>query len=218
MRPTGRAVVAVCVCLAACRPSRVREPAAAAARAPDGLDAAVPDAAAPPERAPRWTLSAREAQQHGLAPLGFTLDDAPRSLIATRFPAPGTLALFSGPPGGPLGAIVEVDTKSGSDALTLRDVLRTSTAVRIGAPREFGEPEQVRFGGVLRNALAMTAGAGPSRTHYCLVMVPPPEGVPEGFLVWLYTAGQGVTAPSCVAVLEGPVLRAFAEGFRLASE
>ncbi len=170
---------------------------------------------APPTAESRWMLSARDAQSHGFAPVGFSLAVAPRSMIATRFPAQGTLALFSGPPGGPLGALVEVDTLSGSDALSLRDALRTAAAVRIGSPRVVGEPEQVAFASEQHAAVPMLAGSGVARTLYCVVMVPATERTPQGLLVWLYVSGHGVEVPGCASVLAYPAITPIASGFRL---
>lgn len=147
--------------------------------------------------------------------MGFSLAAPPRSMIATRFPAQGTLVLFSGPPGGPLGALVEVDALSGSDALSLRDALRTAAAVRIGNPRVVGDPEQVTFGEAQRSAVPMLAGNGAARTLYCVVMVPATERTPQGLLVWLYISGHGVDAPGCAPVLAHPSLAPIASGFRI---
>lgn len=201
--------------LGACRPvARDAAQHAGDAAAPAIADARAP-AAPPSSTASRWSITARDAQSHGLAAVGFSLDEAPRSLIATRFPAQGTLALFSGPPGGPLGAIVEVDGLSGSDALSLRDALRTTPSVRIGNPRVLGEPEQVQLGGAARAAVSMLAGSAPARALYCVVMVPPPDGAPQGLLVWLYTSGVDVPSPSCEPVLAHPAIAGLAAGFRV---
>jgi hypothetical protein len=206
--------LAVCL-LTACRPASSRGAPPAADVVP-ASEAAVRVAAPPPSGAPaRWTLSPRDAQAHGFAALGFSLDQPPRSMIATRFPAQGTLALFSGPPGGPLGALVEVDNLSGSDVISLRDALRTAVAVRIGNPRVIGEPERVNFAGALHDAVSLLAGNGPARTQYCVVMVPAPVTVPQGLLVWLYISGLGVVTPSCASVLAHPAMNGFATGFQL---
>jgi hypothetical protein len=209
----ARLVLAASLC--ACRPvARDAAQRAGDAPAPPLADARAP-AAPPSSVTARWVVSARDAQSHGLSAVGFSLDEAPRSLIATRFPAQGTLALFSGPPGGPLGAIVEVDGLSGSDALSLRDALRTTPSVRIGNPRVLGEPEEVRLGGATRAAVSMLAGAPPARALYCVVMVPPPEGAPQGLLLWLYASGVGVPSPSCEPVMAHPAIAALATGFRV---
>lgn len=165
----------------------------------------------------RWELSAADAVAHGLPALGFAFEEAPRALIATRFPAHGAYAVFSGPPGTPLGILVEADGLSGQDVQTLRDALRTSPTTRIGSPRDLGEAEAVRFGTEARSAVALLAGTGAARTHYCVVMVPSPEGFTRGLLVWLYAAGRGVRSPSCAQVLSQPVLAAAAAHFRLSA-
>ncbi len=202
--------------LVACRPAAPRGPANEARDVTAPRDAATRAPAPPPSSAPPpWTLTARDAQAHGFASVGFSLDHAPTSMIATRFPAQGTLALFSGPPGGPLGALVEVDTLSGSDPLSLKDALRTAVAVRIGNPRVVGEPERVSFAGAPHDAVPMIAGTGPARTLYCVVMVPAPVGIPQGLLVWLYVSGLGAGAPGCAAVVAHPALGSFAASFHV---
>lgn len=177
---------------------------------------AAPDVApmAPPEPpSTRFEVTPRETEAHGLAAIGFAFEAVPRSLIATRFPAPGVLAVFSGPPGGPLGMLVESDGLSGGDAATLHDALRTAPSTRIGADRVIGDPVERAIGGVARGAVAMLAGNGRARTHYCVAVIPAVEGAGRGLLVWFYGAGQGVEAPSCDAVLAHPVLAAAAGRF-----
>ncbi len=169
---------------------------------------------APPALRPtRFAVTPREAVAHGLAPLGFAIARVPPSLIATRFPAAGTLAVFSGPPGGRVGVLVEADGLSGGDATTLREALRTAPAPRIGADRVLSAPEPRSLGGVTLGAVAMLAGSGRSRTHYCVVVVPTQEGAARGLLAWFYGSGQGITTPSCDGVFAEPVLAAAAEGF-----
>ncbi len=212
----GLTRLAAAALLVACRPAATQSPSAPRRDAGASRDALTRAPAPPPSSDPsRWTLTPRDAQAHGFAAVGFSLDRAPTSMIATRFPAQGTLALFSGPPGGPLGAIVEVDTLSGSDPLSLKDALRTAVAVRIGNPRVLGEPERVSFAGAPHDAVPMLAGTGPARTLYCVVMVPAPVGIPQGLLVWLYVSGLGVAVPGCAAVVAHPALESFAAGFHV---
>lgn len=208
---------ALALVLAACRPRGTTEaPATRRPEAPVAREAPAVEPMTPPDApSTRWAVTAREAEAHGLAAIGFAFEEVPRSLIATRFPAPGTLAVFSGPPGGPLGILVESDGLSGGDAAALHDALRTAPSTRIGAERVIGDPVERAVGGVTRAAVAMLAGTGRARTHYCVVVIPAVEGAGRGLLVWLYAAGGGVAAPSCEAVLGHPVLAAAAEGFRV---
>jgi hypothetical protein len=162
----------------------------------------------------RWSVTPRESQAHGLPALGFSLASPPRALIATRFPAAGMLVIFSGPSGGPLGAVAEIDALSTGDPVTLRDALRTTTLVRVGTPREMGESAQVALGDATYGAVAMLAGVGNARTHYCVVVVPGSDGMSRGLLLWFYVPGRGVTVPRCDGVLGHRVFVPFIEGFR----
>jgi len=210
--------VALVSLLAACRPRGVAETRGGprTAPGPTAPDTRVVDPMTPPDApSTRWAVTPREAEAHGLAAIGVAFEAVPRSLIVARFPAPGTLAVFSGPPGGPLGILVESDGLSGGDATVLHDALRTAPSTRIGAERVIGDAVDRTVGGVTRGAVPMLAGTGHARTHYCVVVVPAVEGAGRGLLVWFYSTGIGLAAPSCDAVLSHPVLAEAADGLRV---
>jgi len=205
--------------LLACRPRALRgaQPTPQVASPPSSeRDASVEAFMVPPTRSPsRVAVTPQEAESHGLAAMGFAIDDVPRSLIVTRFPGAGVLAVLSGPPGGPLGILVESDGLSGGDAVTLREALRTVALPRIGAERVLGDVVAQNLGGVSRSAVSLLAGVHYARTHYCVVVIPAMEGAGRGLLVWFYGSGYGVTTPSCDTVMQHPVLAAVATRFEV---
>jgi hypothetical protein len=114
-----------------------------------------------------------------------------------------------------LGIVVEIDTLSGSNPITLRDALRTTHSARVGTPRVVGDATEVNLGGQTAMAVPMLAGVGPTRAHYCVVIAAAAEGASRGLLLWFYTAGHRIPAPDCAVVMAHATLRKVAEGFRL---
>jgi hypothetical protein len=156
-------------------------------------------------------VNADEAQARQLPRIGFRVDATGTSLSLGKFPDADKYLIASGPPGGPLLAIVWRAEEREDDLAAVERVVRR----RYARPRDqlvVGEAGTITLGGVERPALAFTTGQGRGRIGWCGVMA---TGAHASALV---AFGRGVregATLSCAEVVAEPSLAAFARTFTL---
>lgn len=154
-------------------------------------------------------VTAVEAQSKGLPPIGFQVDATGTSLSLTTFPEPDKYLIASGPPGGPLLAIVWATDASESHAGAIEGAIYKHFSQRWQQPLVVGELGQVEIAGAARLALSFTTGQAMRRTAWCGVLV----GA-SLFVTFGRALGQA-PALSCADVMSEPSLVAFARSFTL---
>jgi hypothetical protein len=156
-------------------------------------------------------VTAEEARSKGLAGIGFRVDEEGTSLSVKKFP-PDRYLMASGPPGGPLSAMVwPADGREG-DVNVIEQAVRRHFVKPFHQPLVIGEPGEVMLGGTSRQALAFMTGVKLSKTAWCGVLV---SGSGGSLLVTLGCMPGHVESMSCADVLAEPNLATFARTFTL---
>jgi hypothetical protein len=157
-------------------------------------------------------VTAEEARSKGLPGIGFRVDMRGTAMSLAKFPEPGIYLIGSGPPGGPLNAIVFPADGHEGDAGALEQAVRRHHAERWQQPLVIGEPGEVMFAGGSRRALAFTTKPAPARIAWCGVLI---SGAGGSLLVTLgHGAGQATSIP-CADVITEPNFATFARTFAL---
>lgn len=155
-------------------------------------------------------VTASEAKAHKLPAVGFRVDSP--GLELSKFPEPEIYLIGSGPPGGPLAAIVWSVLASAGDAGALEKAVRGRHSEAWQQPLVIGEAATVTIGGEDRPALAFMTGTSLRKTAWCGVLVGGPQG--SVFITLGRSPGQAASM-SCAEVLAQPSLAAFARTFAL---
>jgi hypothetical protein len=157
-------------------------------------------------------VKADEAQAKGLPRIGFRIDPTGTPLSVHKFPEPDKYLIASGPPGGPLLAIVWTLDERDADAAALERAVRRHFSQPWQAPLELGAPGNLSIAGASRTALAFTTGQSLRRTAWCGAIV---NGQGASVLVTLGRAPGPAASMSCADVVAEPSLAAFARTFAL---
>lgn len=157
-------------------------------------------------------VTADEARSKGLPGIGFRVDPKGTSLSLKKFPQPEKYLIASGPPGGPLLAMVWPADGLEGDVSVIEQAVRRHFVRPFHQPLVIGEPGQVMLGGASRPALAFMAGQRLSRTAWCGVIV---SGASGSLLVTLGCMPGHAESLSCAEVVAEPNLATFARTFAL---
>jgi hypothetical protein len=165
----------------------------------------------PPQSIP-FVVTADEARALGLPSIGFRVDLAGTSMSGGKFPEAGKYLTASGPPGGPLLAIVWATAQRESHLGAVEAALREHFSQPWQQPLVIGTGGSVHIGGAPRPALAFMTGESLNKIAWCGVVLSTPNASV------LVTLGRGpgyAAAMSCEEVLAHPSLAAFARSFTL---
>lgn len=156
-------------------------------------------------------ITASDAKAHGLPAFYFKVDTNGTTLTTTPFPEPGKYLIASGPPGGPLLAIVWAVEGTAADLDAVERAIRLRFAEAWQQPLAIHQPGTVTIAGEDRPALAFSTGQGMRRTGWAGVIVSGSDGAV------LVTLGRGIAnaAPACAEIVAEPSLAAFARSFAL---
>lgn len=157
-------------------------------------------------------VKAVEAQAKGLAGVAFRVDPAGTPLILRKFPEPDKYLIASGPPGGPLLAIVWATNERDADGAAVERAVREHFSQPWMQPLEVGAPGTLTIAGAPRAALAFTTGKGIGRTGWCGAIVPAKDAA---VFVTLGRAAPPPSTLSCEEVVAEPSLATFARTFEL---
>lgn len=157
-------------------------------------------------------VKADEAQAKGLARVAFRVDPAGTPLMLRKFPEADKYLIASGPPGGPLLAIVWATDEREADGAALERAVRKHFSQPWLEPLEIGAPGNLTIAGASRAALAFTTGKQIGRTGWCGVIVPAQDAA---VFVTLGRAAAPPATLSCEQVVAEPSLATFARTFEL---
>jgi hypothetical protein len=155
-------------------------------------------------------VSADESKEHGLPPIGMRVDATGTNLSLLKFPEPDKYLIASGPPGGPLLAIVWTTEEHESDAAAVERAVRKLFSNEWQKPLEIGAAGTVTLAGASRPALAFTTGQSLRYTGWCGTLVTAKAG---SILVTFGITPNAGAKPACAEVLAEPNLAAFARTF-----
>jgi hypothetical protein len=151
-------------------------------------------------------VKADDAKAKGLPAIGVRVD--PGTLSVLPFPEPDKYLIASGPPGGPLLAIVwQTDRADAIDA-----AVRAHFAQPWQQPLVVGESSTIEIAGAKRAALAFMTGESLRKTAWCGVLV---GGASGAVLVTLGRAPGQAAAMTCAEVIAEPSLAGFVKTFAL---
>lgn len=156
-------------------------------------------------------VTAEEARSKSLAGIGFRVDEEGTSLSLRKFP-PDRYLMASGPPGGPLSAMVWPANGREGDVDAIEQAVRRHFVKPYHQPLVIGELGEVMLGGAARPALAFMTGVKLSRTAWCGVLV---SGSGGSLLVTLGCMPGHAESMSCAEVIAESNFATFARTFTL---
>ncbi|MCK6684590.1 MAG: hypothetical protein L6R30_19490 [Thermoanaerobaculia bacterium] len=163
-----------------------------------------PPAVVAPAPAPEIRVTADEAKERGLPPVGFRMEA--RGGLRVTYPSDGSAyVVFSGPQGGALSLVVSPFPGDARRAGALREAVEASER----RPVAFGAREEVTVDGARREAFLYHTGE--KAAAGCPVVVPAGE---RTVLLLFAVSGTAATVPSCGAVVGHPSLRPLLESLR----
>ena len=110
-------------------------------------------------------------------------------LTAFKFPSERAYVSFSGPPGGPLGLVVEAPGKSVANGIDLSVIAKE----RCGATAMISKPQSIVFSGANRPAISCVYGEAVARAEHLLIGITVGK---EGVLIDAYqSAGKNGPSP-----------------------
>ncbi len=203
-----RRALAIVVIAASCSSDRAAD-TRATAPGPAPVVAPVPEAALAPS-ASMVEVKADDAKEKGLPAIGMRVE--PGTLSVLPFPEPDKYLIASGPPGGPLLAIVwQADARTGG-AAAVDAAVRSHFAQPWQQPLVIGDATTLLIAGAKRPALAFMTGESMRKTAWCGVLV---GGASGTVLVTVGRAPGQATAMSCAEVIAEPSLAGFVKTFAL---
>lgn len=155
-------------------------------------------------------VTADEAHAKQLPRIGMRVDPSGTELRLTKFPEPDKYLIASGPPGGPLLAIVWTTDEREADTAAVERAVKKHFSQEWQQPLQIGEAESVSLAGAIRAALSFTTGQSLRYTGWCGAIVSTKD---SSILVTLGRTPTGGSKPTCAEVLQEPNLAAFARTF-----
>lgn len=136
---------------------------------------------------------AAESATRKLPAVNVLVDYTGTGMSANKFPSERAYLSLSGPPGGPLGLVVEAPGKSVANGIDLSVIAKE----RCGATATIGKPASIVFGGANRPAITCVYGESLARAEHLLIGV---QVGKEGVLIDAVTAAgkAGPTAPAAL--------------------
>jgi hypothetical protein len=174
-------------------------------RAADTRATAPAPAVAPGPSATMVEVKAADAKAKGLSAIGMRV--APGTLSVLPFPEPDKYLIASGPPGGPLLAIVWQ-----TDQREVEAAVRAHFSQPWLQPLVVGDATTLDVAGATRPAVAFMTGESLRKTAWCGVLV---GGASGTVLLTVGRAPGQAAATSCAEVIAEPSLAGFVKSFVL---
>lgn len=134
-------------------------------------------------------VPAAEAATKKLPAVNVFVDYTGTGLTAFKFPSERAYVSFSGPPGGPLGLVVEAPGKSVANGIDLSVIAKE----RCGATAMISKPQSIVFSGANRPAISCVYGEAVARAEHLLIGITVGK---EGVLIDAYqSAGKNGPSP-----------------------
>ncbi|MDC0935936.1 hypothetical protein OAS39_06595 [Pirellulales bacterium] len=136
------------------------------------------------------TITAAESDEHGLPKAAITLHLGDTFMRTAKFPGDGIYVSMSGPPGAPLGLIIQLLHETFGNEAGWRRFIEKSYQ---DESANFGTAADVEMCGANRPACTFTTGNGNARTHHLAVSVNIPESDQSVVVHFWSAAGKNET-------------------------
>ncbi len=156
----------------------------------------------------------REARNHEMSPIGFTVERLESLFKVRKFPAPGYYLVMSGKPDRQEQFVVREYKAKKHDYETLDRLIRRAFYGSKHIPLRLYQKLTVRLAGKDRIAREFSTSRAITKRRWCATLVPAPDGSPYGLLIF-FGISVGMRRGKIVEVLNNPVHSEIAGSFTL---
>lgn len=206
MRYAGQTVLALLVLtgVSGCEQPNLAEPERAAETKPADAQVAPQSEAGVDamgeNESSRFEISAAESKEHRLPPAAIAVDLGDVFMRSRKFPAKGVYASMSGPPGAPLGLLIQLVAEKLDDDEAWR---RYAETIYEDAPPELGSVGEVELSGSKYPAITFTTGDANARTHHLMAAAAVPDAEQSVVIHFSQAAGKTETPAPGEIVRDG---------------